>query len=736
MIKKITRIKDFGVFKNFSWQATIPEFKKYNLIYGWNYSGKTTFSRVFRCFELGKLHQDYLSATFELEDDRLNKYDQTFIAKPQIRVFNSDFIKDNLRWEEGIEPIFLLGEENIELQKELTEKKKELQASEVALTDLINEKKRKEEKIEESLTAQARVIGDLLSLRPFTKTHFRPIVERIKQNASSHILNEKDFDKYKNQAISKDKKDDLSEVSIIISSIEIFKNAVEKILQKQVIAQTIQKLLDNKELSDWVEKGKELHKEKVACEFCGNPLRMDLLQTLNKHFSKDYELLKGEILKKISELERNIIRIDTSLHHETSLYNDLHAEYKPTKNKLEAEIKNYNISINALIRDLNAKKDTPFDKLNVSAISDNKASLENSIDKINSVIQKHNTRTAKFEEERNTAREELKEHYAAEFETEEKYSDTLTLIEGDRQSIEVKKQSIQEQKSKILEIENKLSETVKGAEKVNEYLKIFFGKDDVRIEANQENKFKLLREGHEAKNLSEGEKTAISFAYFTAKLEERNTKISETIVYIDDPVSSLDSNHLFNTYSFVKNKYEKAKQLFISSHNFEFFNLLKDWITDFKQKDRELFLIERRNNGTNRESEIFPIHPLLKDFKSEYHYLFSIINGFKENPSTEFYHLYNMPNIIRRYLEAFLGFKVPKHQGLDKKLDYLIDDKVMKERILKFIHHYSHNNSLPRSLNFPDLKECCDVVEVVIEAVKQKDMAHFEALIESIPKAP
>ncbi|QOJ07913.1 MAG: AAA family ATPase [Planctomycetia bacterium] len=116
--------------------------------------------------------------------------------------------------------------------------------------------------------------------------------------------------------------------------------------------------------------------------------------------------------------------------------------------------------------------------------------------------------------------------------------------------------------------------------------------------------------------------------------------------------------------------------------------------------------------------------------------LFLIIIDFKNNPKIDFYHLYNLPNIIRRYLEAFLGFKVPKHQGLDKKLDYLIDDKVTKERILKFIHHYSHNNSLPRSLNFPDLKECCEVVGVVIETIKQKDVAHFEALIESIPNAP
>ena len=33
-------------------------------------------------------------------------------------------------------------------------------------------------------------------------------------------------------------------------------------------------------------------------------------------------------------------------------------------------------------------------------------------------------------------------------------------------------------------------------------------------------------------------------------IEEQNNKLSDTIVYIDDPVSSLDSTHLFNIYSF------------------------------------------------------------------------------------------------------------------------------------------------------------------------------------------
>ena len=72
MISKINRIKDFVVFLNYRWDASISDFKKYNLLFGWNYSGKTTISRVFQCFEKHKIHTDYPSATFELLDEKGN----------------------------------------------------------------------------------------------------------------------------------------------------------------------------------------------------------------------------------------------------------------------------------------------------------------------------------------------------------------------------------------------------------------------------------------------------------------------------------------------------------------------------------------------------------------------------------------------------------------------------------------------------------------------------------------
>ncbi|RDI90865.1 hypothetical protein Ob7_07340 [Thermosipho africanus Ob7] len=45
------------------------------------------------------------------------------------------------------------------------------------------------------------------------------------------------------------------------------------------------------------------------------------------------------------------------------------------------------------------------------------------------------------------------------------------------------------------------------------------------IKPTEKNKFQILKEGKKAKNLSQGEKTAIAFAYFIARLEDKDTDL-------------------------------------------------------------------------------------------------------------------------------------------------------------------------------------------------------------------
>jgi len=102
MFKKVIKIKDYGVFKDFTWpsDSILDEFEKRNLIYGWNYSGKTTLSRIFRAFEQQKNHPDFSSSCFKVEtkDDGSFTHIQLERLPFSVRVFNSDFISENLKW--------------------------------------------------------------------------------------------------------------------------------------------------------------------------------------------------------------------------------------------------------------------------------------------------------------------------------------------------------------------------------------------------------------------------------------------------------------------------------------------------------------------------------------------------------------------------------------------------------------------------------------------------------------
>ena len=79
-------------------------------------------------------------------------------------------------------------------------------------------------------------------------------------------------------------------------------------------------------------------------------------------------------------------------------------------------------------------------------------------------------------------------------------------------------------------------------------------------------------------------------------------------------------------------------------------------------------------------------------------------------------------------MEAYVGFKV---LGGLSKLDILIEDETKREKVYKLINEYSHNNSSPRLLHFPDFSECGGVVNIVLNAVKDKDKNHYDALVKA-----
>lgn len=730
MIKRINKIKDFGIFRDFK-NRDLPDFLQYNLIYGWNCSGKTTLSRIFRCFETGQKHPDYSTASFELEDGQGNKVTENDLNKNlPIRVFNSDFINENLKWDIAIEPIFLLGQQNIQLQTDLDNEKQKLKAKQIEKTDWEKKKREAEIRIENALTNKARDVGNILSIRPYDKRHFLPKINEVLSDTQNRVLEDEEIQRLIIAYKSIDKKETIQEVTLKLPALaELIKSAANT-LATTVKANVIERLKANSELNEWVKEGKELHQGKEICEFCGNKLPSNLLDDLSNHFSHDYETLINDIQNQIRVLSSS--KITLSLPDEAKLYSEFQTDYSAKKTNIETEVALLNETIQSLIQYLEAKQLKAFDSLTLPTFTDNTSNIESVTTGVNQIFKQQSKKTEEFEAEKEKALSALLRHYASEFITNEKYSETLKDINDYGTTIQTATQEFKHIETTITSIEQQLSETVKGAEKINEYLGLYFGKDDLKVKVTNDNKFQLLRTGIIAKNLSEGEKTAIAFAYFITKLEDKNTTLADAIVYIDDPVSSLDANHLFNTYSFIKTKLSSCSQLFISTHNFEFFNLIKDWFTGkgMKKDKRSFYMIERTTNSTIDQSAITKVTSLILDFKSEYCYLFSIIYKFRQSPSLDYYQLYNLPNILRRYMESLMSFEIPNGHGLESKLDILIPNNVSSERVRKFVHHYSHSSSVTRSLQFPDLKECTDIVNLVLGAVEIKYKEHYDALVD------
>jgi len=186
MLKRINYIKHFGVFDNYQRGGDIQDFAEVNIIYGWNYSGKTTISRVFQAFEDSSKNfkENYPDAEFEIIDYENNKGNHTNLklSDYEFKVFNSDFIRDNIHLEgEAFDPILLLGDE----AKDAQEKINTLIARLNLVSKIIKKHQKKQSEITNSekqgLTKTASEIKEKLRIyTAFDYRHTKPIFDEIK----------------------------------------------------------------------------------------------------------------------------------------------------------------------------------------------------------------------------------------------------------------------------------------------------------------------------------------------------------------------------------------------------------------------------------------------------------------------------------------------------------------------------------------------------------------------------
>ncbi len=777
MINKID-ITKFALFNEFSWDKTIGKdnsFKTVNIIYGRNYSGKTTLSRIFGCIEKGEIHRHYPDAKFSilLSDKRsLSQNNLNLVTDDiKIRVYNTDFVKDNLSWlhndDGSIKPFTLLGSINVELDKQIKDIEEKLgkEDDKKGLFFELSEKTAKHKQQKNLFDAKTKALDDLLrkeagDIKNNAKLYNEPnyTIANIKKDipnlTEASILSDDSVEEKKNQL----KEEPKADISKLHESKPKFSDNYDKtkaLLIKEIKpTQPIIDLINDKLLQEWVRQGIEKHKDKRdTCGFCGNPIPEDLWSKLDAHFSKESEALREEINIQITSLKtaqqgiNNYLKLDKD-----SLYASLHIRCENLLKSWQTLRTGYSNNLEYLISELQAREKDIFTVRTAIEVDDISEDIVTLFKQFNQLIEEHNKKTTTLNTDQKNARSDLRLSKVAVFLQAIEYQNKLVEIEAlknESYALEKEKTNKELEVKELIKnkrvLEAQAKDESKGAQLVNQHLTRFFGHDGLTLVAEGESpamKFKIMREGAEANNLSEGECSLIAFCYFIAKMEDElnNHKL---IIYIDDPISSLDSNHVFFMFSLIDSviaQPKKYNQLFISTHNLDFLKYLKRITSPLGGKENIAhFLIRREQKQSNKRSLLIPMPDHIKRYSTEFNYLFEQIYSVckevkgdrKMMLENTYNQSYNLPNNLRKFLECYLFFKYPNNDDPLKNLDKLFDGHV-PSLINRIVNENSHLTHIDRAWKPMDIDEVEDCARLVIEKIKEIDSDQFEALVASL----
>ncbi len=720
-IRNIEKL-NYARFHNFSWDSSMGNLSEgINLFFGWNGSGKTTFSKMLRSLETGSSEID---CTFKIKTntspDITDKENESI--KNNIRVFNDDYIGDILRGSSTIPYIFFAGEEavNYDLEEQkLKDKKAEYQKIVLPTKhdDIASDTAQLIRETTGINSIKKQLVGGA-TYGNYNKLDFKKRIEEIdKQIKEEKIENHSDLI---NADIELLKKQLTSFEQTEKNDNEIIKGAqwlidnidpINKVLESTPVQIHSSRIDEMDEVqTSWVEQGIDIHfnKEKplTNCLFCNSEIKNK--DELIKHFSDE------------------VVKIIDSLDNYLSTIENFTTNYAKLSSLTKTQQKNID-SLRSVFDNLST---TLKEKRNSVSTSLTPYVLDT--ETINSFIDIESPNISSIAYD-------IEKHYVAQ--KYEEYKREKSLFIKKEQEQEKIKTEITQLEEQINIIKQKIKNTHEPAKALTQLFKTVFPYRKIEITEAEDGKgYALKRDGNYCNfsSLSEGEKNFIALAYFIYSINDTQNKLPDDgIVVIDDPVSSLDKQAIFQIFSIIVNEIRQhsTRQYLILTHNLDFLGHLKQHYR--KQIDENkipIFSFEATNNGCI----IKLIHELLKKHRSDYYYVFSVLAKYKDSCDIADAHL--VVNLLRRWLETFLEFKFSTSGDLLSTLETAYSTAAKNTEkwttpfnanhieMYRFINHGSHGFNDMESTDDSILSGADQRIKEAFALVKILDNLHYKKL--------
>lgn len=682
-IHKIEKL-NYARYKDFTWNPSVQQFcDGVNILFGWNGSGKTTFSNTFRNIEIGtKLD----NCSFKLKTDSItiSETDSLLNLKSKVRVFNGDYIENTLRGSVKIPYIFFAGKEAVDYSAEetkLEERKKEL--SRVSLPTTHDDIARNAALVVKGVTGINGYKKELTgggTYSSYDKSDFEKRFKNIEEKITNSeiedpsLLVRSDINALKTQLVNSDRiaknsKDIASAAQWLVDSVA----SVNSVLTGTPVQELSKRIVSlSEDQVAWIKQGVSLHfGESIthdSCIFCGSDIKNS--DELLKHFSEEVVLAINNIDSFINQIEGHttvLARMESSTSVQTINANKLRSIF------------------DVIIPTLREKR---------NAISNNKDPVVVDLEELEWL-------TAITESDATATAYAIETHFVAE--QYQIYQQACVDLKNATDKQVALQQEVSELDGKVRVLKQKAKNTHESAAALNTLFKVVFPYRKIEITDNDDGTgYFLKRDGANCtfSSLSEGEKNFIALAYFIYSINDAQNKLTDDgIVIIDDPVSSLDKQAIFQIFSIIVNEIKKnsSRQYFLLTHNLDFLGHLKEVFSKQIEKENVRLMSVAATNGG---CVIGDMDSLLKNHRSDYYYVFSVLYGFKEACGLE--DSYLVVNLLRRWLETFLEFKFSTSGDLHSTLEsaYCEAKKITEKwttpfgadhlAMYRFINHGSH----------------------------------------------
>ncbi|WP_154569483.1 AAA family ATPase [Helicobacter pylori] len=721
MAINIKKIKSFKAFCGLD-AIEMDEFEHYNIIFGNNGCGKTSLTRAFELLISKNKHIEKYrtistaespSIEFECKDESYTIEPNSNIGVPsfKVEIYNSDFLHNNAPFnsEFGLKELddgviilegSVLGEETKEINqlkncKEKVEKRKKKIKDENS-TETLSAKQESEikkydkeiEKIRKEMTSKTiQITLDEIKINNIcevSKNHFK-----YQEDALTNL--EKDFDEL-NEAMKKF--DDLKEMELP-KDYQTIKDKLKSLFSFDIDKEAGQVSEEIKEHMskvgrEFIEKGIELQKKMPdnACPFCTQEITNNIIQVYTSYFNKRIEQFNQDSLEISGFLKKILEQWDGAKKDVLQSFE----KFKPfmedsSKNKesLESGLGQIKVLLEKLQKEVDKKEGSnnkeKFQEID-KKLSENYNEIQLCVDETRNILKQkkeQEEKLGKLKTELEKARIKKAKHDSYDWQKSKEEAERKLSVLNCRH----------ERLNRLLE---KINKKLKGLydqkrpdiETINNYLKALnlpkYSLDkDYRIVLNSD-----ALENSEAKIiLSDGEKTTLAFAYFLARLKlfYKKEDLKNLVVVIDDPISSLDEQRIYNTTCLVakinqelvgealKENEDKA-QVFVLTHNHTFMARLINMVG----KHACCFQLERHQG----QLKIVCKDKVKGYFDTFYLLLFKEVYVFakKEKVQDDFNEAINYGNKVRGLLEGFLKINfINSFLGANSVFD---EDKIKK----------------------------------------------------------